>query len=52
MQGFTALRFSLFPPNFYMHKSYSEWAEEAAGRVGAVREVVGNPIDICVEIHR
>lgn len=51
-QGFTAVRFSAFSPDFHLHKSYSEWADDAVQRVGVVRESVGNSIDICVEIHR
>ncbi|MCB0126756.1 MAG: mandelate racemase/muconate lactonizing enzyme family protein [Caldilineaceae bacterium] len=51
-EGFTAVRFSPFPPDYYLHKSYAEWADEAVQRVGAVRDVVGNGVDICVEIHR
>ena len=51
-QGFTAIRFTPFSPNYYLHKSYSEWADEAVKRVGAVKDTVGNSIDICVEIHR
>jgi galactonate dehydratase len=51
-EGFTAVRFSPFPPDFHLHKSYSEWADEAVRRVGAVRDAVGNAVDICVEIHR
>jgi galactonate dehydratase len=51
-QGFTAVRFSPWSPNFYLHKSYAEWAAEAVQRVGAVREAVGPDVDICVEIHR
>ena len=50
--GFTAVRFSPFPPDYYLHKSYSEWADEAVQRVGMVRDAVGNDTDICVEIHR
>ena len=51
--GFTAVRFTPYnPTNFHMHKSYSEWADDAVQRVGAVREALGNDIDICVEIHR
>ena len=51
-QGFTAIRFSPFSPNYFLHKSYSEWADEAVKRVGAVKEAIGNSTDICVEIHR
>lgn len=50
--GFTAVRFSPFPPDFHLHQSYSEWADEAVRRVGAVREALGNGVDLCVEIHR
>ncbi len=51
-EGFTAVRFSPFPHDFHLHKSYSGWADEAVRRVGAVREAVGPDVDICVEIHR
>ena len=51
-QGFTAVRFSPFSSDYYLHKSYSEWADEAVYRVAAVRETVGPDVDICVEIHR
>jgi galactonate dehydratase len=50
--GFTAVRFSPFPPDFHLHRSYAEWADEAERRVGAVREAIGNGVDLCVEIHR
>src|SRR5688572_5336382 len=50
--GFTAVRFSAFNPSFYLHQSYSEWANSAVERVAAVREAVGPDVDICVEIHR
>ena len=51
-EGFTAVRFSAFAPEFWLHRSYSEWTSAALTRVTAVREEVGNDIDICVEIHR
>ena len=51
-QGFTAVRFTPFSSDYYLHKSYSEWADEAVNRVAAVRETVGPDVDICVEIHR
>ena len=51
-QGFTAVRFTPFTNDYYMHRSYSEWADEAVKRVGAVREAVGSSVDVCVEIHR
>ncbi|MCL0054697.1 galactonate dehydratase [Dehalococcoidia bacterium] len=51
-QGFTAVRFTPFPHDYYLHRSYSEWADEAVERVAAVRESVGSDVDICVEIHR
>ncbi|MEC4670056.1 MAG: galactonate dehydratase [Nitrospirales bacterium] len=50
--GFTAVRFSAFGPEFWLHRSYSEWADEAVRRVGTLREAVGSGIDICIEIHR
>jgi galactonate dehydratase len=50
--GFTAVRFTPFPRDFHLHKSYSEWSDEAVERVAAVREAVGSSVDICVEIHR
>ena len=50
--GFTAVRFSPFPSDYYLHKSYSEWSTQAVERVAAVRSSVGPNIDICVEIHR
>ena len=51
-KGYTAVRFSPFPSDYYLHKSYSGWADEAVNRVGAVREMVGPDVDVCVEIHR
>ncbi len=51
-EGFTAVRFTPFTKDYYLHKSYSEWADEAVERVGAVKEAVGKGVDICVEIHR
>ena len=51
-EGFTAVRFSPFPRDFHLHRSYSELADEAVNRVGAVREAVGPGVDLCVEIHR
>ena len=50
--GFTAVRFSAFGPDYFLHKSYAEWADDAVQRVGAVREAVGAHVDVCVEIHR
>jgi galactonate dehydratase len=51
-QGFTAVRFSAFAPEYWMHKAHAEMEEDAVNRVGAVREAVGPDVDICVEIHR
>src|SRR6185295_604526 len=51
-EGFTAVRFGTFGPQFYLHQSHTAWAEEAVRRVGAVREAVGPYVDVCVEIHR
>ena len=50
--GYTAVRFSPFRNDYYLHRSYSEWANEAVERVAAVREYVGADVDLCVEIHR
>ncbi len=50
--GFSAVRFTPFAPEYWLHRTYSEWADEAVNRVGAVREAVGPAIDVCVEIHR
>ncbi len=50
--GFSAVRFAAFGANFWLHRTYSEWADDAVERVGAVRDAVGPAIDICVEIHR
>jgi galactonate dehydratase len=50
--GFTAVRFTPFAGDYYLRRSYSEWADEAVRRVAAVRESVGSQVDICVEIHR
>jgi galactonate dehydratase len=50
--GFTAVRFGAFGPDFYLHRSYAEWADSAVERVAAVREAVGTQVDVCVEIHR
>jgi galactonate dehydratase len=49
--GFTAVRFTPFPRN-YTHMRYAELLEEMLTRVAAVRDTVGNAVDICVEIHR
>jgi galactonate dehydratase len=51
-QGFTAVRFSAFAPEYWLHKAHAEMEEDAVTRVGAVREAVGPDVDICVEIHR
>jgi galactonate dehydratase len=51
-RGFTAVRFSPYNEKFYLHKSFSEWASESVNNVGAVKEAVGDNVDVCVEIHR
>ena len=51
-RGFTAVRFAPYNEKFYLHKSFTEWANEAVNNVGAVKEAVGDSVDICVEIHR
>lgn len=49
--GFTAIRFTPFPHN-YTQMRYADLLEEMLKRVAAVRETVGNGVDLCVEIHR
>ena len=51
-KGFTAVRFSPYSDEFFMHKSFTEWASESVKNVGAGREAVGDSVDVCVEIHR
>ena len=51
-KGFTAVRFSPYSDEFFMHKSFTEWASESVKNVGAIRETVGDSVDVCVEIHR
>jgi galactonate dehydratase len=51
-QGYTAVRFTPFADDYYLHKSYTKWADDAVDRVGAVKEAVGDDVDICVELHR
>ena len=53
--GFTAVRFTPFLQNGeqqYYNMRYSAMLQEAVDRVAAVREAVGNDVDLCVEIHR
>lgn len=50
--GFTAIRFSPYSDEYYMHKSLSEWINDAHKRINSVIDEVGNDIDICIEIHR
>ncbi len=52
---FTAVRFTPFVENDseqYYNMSYARLIDEAVDRVAAVRDAVGNDVDICVEIHR
>ena len=51
-QGFTAVRFSATPPEFWLYKPHTSLQQAAVRRVEAVRDSVGPDIDICVEIHR
>ena len=51
-KGFTAVRFSPYNDNFFLHKSFTEWSNESVNNVGAVKEAVGDSVDVCVEIHR
>jgi galactonate dehydratase len=50
-KGFTAVRFTPFARD-YPTRRYSRILQDAVERVGAVREAVGNDVDLCVEIHR
>ena len=51
-EGFTAIRFSPYSSDFFTYDSVSEWIDDAENRVSAVREAIGNKIDLCIEIHR
>ena len=51
-EGFTAIRFQPYSSNFFTYDSVSEWIDDAENRVSAVRESIGNKIDLCIEIHR
>ena len=51
-QGFTAIRFSPFAPDYHLRKSFEEWVSEAERRVGAVHEALRGDADICIELHR
>jgi galactonate dehydratase len=53
--GFTAVRFGPFVENDerqYYNMRYPAMLAEAVRRVAAVREAVGDDVDVCVEIHR
>jgi galactonate dehydratase len=50
--GYTAVRFTPYAKDYYLHKSYTAWADDAVDRVGAVKEAVGGDVDLCVELHR
>ena len=50
-EGFTAVRFTPFVSGFQRTR-YADLLEEAVKRVDAVREAVGQGVDLCVEIHR
>ncbi len=50
--GFTALRFSPFKPDFYLHRSFESWVRDAISRVAAVHDAVGQDTDLCIELHR
>ncbi len=51
-EGFTAIRFQPYSSKFFTYDSVSEWIDDAEKRVSAVREAIGNKIDLCIEIHR
>ena len=50
-RGITALRITPFAPDFFSTR-HDAIVKEAVARVGALRETVGDGIDIGVEIHR
>lgn len=50
-QGITAVRFTPLVEGFHDWR-YARVMEECVSRVAAVREAVGNDVDLCVEIHR
>jgi len=51
-QGFTAIRFSPFAPDYHLRKSFEECGER--GRAPRRRGARGAPgdADICIELHR
>ena len=51
-KGFTAVRFSPYNDKFFLHKSFTEWSNESVNNVAAVKETIGDSVDVCVEIHR
>jgi galactonate dehydratase len=51
-QGFTAIRFSPYAPDYHLGKSYEEWAGESECRVGAVHDALQGDADTCIELHR
>ncbi len=50
-QGYTAVRFAPFPADF-QNLRYDELIKTIVDRTAAVRDAVGNGVDVCVEIHR
>ena len=50
-KGFTAVRLETTPDEYY-NLNVDDKLTQSAERVAAVRETVGNDIDVCVEIHR
>lgn len=51
-EGFTAVRFSPFAPDFHLRRSHEEWLAEACCRVGAMHEALDGRADLCIELHR
>jgi len=49
-KGFTAIKFAPHPPN-YLRKGVNAVIREAFERVKAVRDVVGEDVDICLDYH-
>ena len=50
-QGYTAVRFTPFPPDF-QNVRYDGILDAIVERVAAVREALGTGVDLCVEMHR
>ena len=50
-KGYTAVRFTPFPPGF-QDLRYDALLDHIVGKVAALREAMGKGVDLCVEMHR